>query len=179
MRRAISALLAATLGATWGAQAPAAPMGEMVFASIDGGEYRLSDWRGQPVLVVNTASQCGFTDQYSGLQELHDRYGPQGLVVLAVPSDDFGQELDNAAEVAEFCEVNYNLTLPMTEITPVTGANAHPFFAWLAREYGVAPRWNFAKFLIDGEGRFVESWSSLASPTGSSITRAIEAQLAQ
>ncbi len=149
------------------------------FPSIDGGTYHFSEWRGNPILVVNTASQCGFTPQYEGLQTLHDRYADQGLIVLAVPSDDFGQELSSAAEVAEFCALNYNLTLPMTEITRIKAPDAHPFFDWLAREHNARPRWNFSKFLINGNGDFVESWSSLTTPTSGAIIQAVERELAR
>lgn len=90
-----------------------------VFASIDGGTLDLADWVGQPVLVVNTASQCAFTGQYDQLQTLYDRYRSQGLIVLAVPSDDFRQELASADQVKEFCAMNFDLDLPMTDITPV------------------------------------------------------------
>ena len=102
------------------------------FDSIDGGDLRVSDWRGQPVLLVNTASRCGFTYQYDGLQELYDRYRDRGLVVLAVPSNDFRQELSSEEEVKEFCEVNFGLDIPMTTITPVRGSQAHPLYASLA-----------------------------------------------
>lgn len=88
------------------------------FASIDGGELRISQWTGQPVMVVNTASLCGFADQFAELQTLYDRYCDQGLVVLAVPSDDFNQELGSNAEVKDYCELHYGIDLPMTEITP-------------------------------------------------------------
>lgn len=147
------------------------------FASIDGGDYALSDWRGQPVLVVNTASLCGYTGQYDELQRLHEEYGPRGLVVLAVPSDDFSQELANDAAVAEFCELNFNLTLPMTTITPVRGTNAHPFYQWLRATYGFEPGWNFNKVLLDGEGRMVQSFGSNTRPTGARMRREIEALL--
>lgn len=147
------------------------------FASIDGGDYTLSDWRGQPVLVVNTASLCGYTDQYDDLQALHEEYGPRGLVVLAVPSDDFSQELANDAAVAEFCELNFNLTLPMTTITPVRGRGAHPFYRWLRATYGFEPGWNFNKVLLDGEGRMVQSFGSNTRPTSARMRREIEALL--
>ncbi|NBX43047.1 MAG: glutathione peroxidase, partial [Rhodobacteraceae bacterium] len=117
--------------------------------------------------------------QYEGLQALHDRYADQGLIVLAVPSDDFGQELASEAEVAEFCELNYNLTLPMTEITRIKAPDAHPFFEWLAREHDARASWNFSKFLIDGNGDFVEDWSSLTGPTSGAIIRAVERELAR
>jgi len=127
--------------------------------------------------VVNTASLCGYTPQYDELQALHEDYGPRGLVVLAVPSDDFRQELTSDAAVAEFCEVNFNLTLPMTTITPVRGAGAHPFYLWLRDTYGFVPGWNFNKVLLDGEGRMVNSFGSNTRPGSARIRRAIEGLL--
>ena len=100
------------------------------FDSIDWCTMSMSDWRGQPVLVVNTDSQCGFTYQYEALQQLHETYRDKGLVVLAVPSDDFNQELSDAAAVKDFCTVNFGLDVPMTTITKVSGDEAHPFFRW-------------------------------------------------
>ncbi|MGX0875476.1 glutathione peroxidase [Roseovarius sp. MBR-154] len=147
------------------------------FGNIDGGELRLSDWRGQPVLVVNTASRCGFTGQYDGLQALYDSYRDRGLVVLAVPSDDFRQELSSDAEVKEFCEVNFGLDIPMTTITPVKGTQAHPFYASLADETGFAPAWNFNKVLIGPDGEVAGTWGSVARPTSREITGRIEALL--
>lgn len=155
--------------------AGAAPAFE--FAAIDGGTIDLDDWRGQPVLVVNTASRCGFTPQYEGLQTLHETYADQGLAVLAVPSDDFRQELASDAEVKDFCEVNFGLTLPMTEITHVRGPGAHPFFAWMAQEHGFAPRWNFNKVLLDGSGAPVATFGSMTRPADRAITARIEAIL--
>ncbi|MEM7723583.1 MAG: glutathione peroxidase [Pseudomonadota bacterium] len=147
------------------------------FDSIDGGEYVLDDWRGRPVLVVNTASLCGFTYQYDALQTLQDTYADQGLVVLAVPSDDFAQELGSEEEVAEFCEVNFNLTLPMTTITPVRGRDAHPFYAWLRDEERFVPNWNFNKVLLDGAGRVVGHYGSNTDPMSPRLRREIEALL--
>lgn len=144
------------------------------FASIDGGTIRLDAFAGRPVLIVNTASRCGFTAQYDDLQALYDRYRDRGLVVIAVPSNDFRQELATNAAVAEFCAVNFDLDLPMAEITPVRGPNAHPFYAWLAREHGFVPTWNFNKVLIDGSGRLVATWGSAVRPTARSITQAVE-----
>ncbi|WP_170456913.1 glutathione peroxidase [Ruegeria arenilitoris] len=147
------------------------------FPSIDGGTLSLSDWRGQPVLVVNTASQCGFTGQYSGLQKLQDTYGPEGLVVLAVPSDSFNQELKAASEVKEFCELNYDLTLPMTDITPVTGPQAHPFYKAVAAETGFVPNWNFNKILLSPDGEIVATFGSTTRPDSRKLRRQVEALL--
>lgn len=151
--------------------------GPFTFASIDGGALRLEDWRGRPVLVVNTASRCGYTPQYTELQKLQDRYADQGLVVLAVPSNDFRQELATDKDVAEFCEVNFDLTLPMTTITHVRGDKAHPFYAWLRDSIGFEPRWNFNKVLIGPDGTVMGTWESRVKPLSSKITRPIEAAL--
>ena len=144
------------------------------FQAIEGGALSLSDWAGQPVLVVNTASRCGFTRQYDDLQALYDRFRDRGLVVLAVPSNDFRQELASATEVAEFCAVNFDLDLPMTDITPVKGAGAHPFYRWLADSHGFTPGWNFNKVLIDGQGNLVATWGSAVRPTAGAIIDRIE-----
>jgi glutathione peroxidase len=170
-RRMVIAALAATVLLP---QAAGAAQGGFAFASIDGGIIRLDDYAGRPVLVVNTASRCGYTAQYDDLQALYDRYRDRGLVVLAVPSNDFRQELATNEEVAEFCAVNFDLDLPMTEITPVRGPKAHPFYAWLAREHGFTPTWNFNKVLIDGAGRLVATWGAAVRPTARSITQAVE-----
>lgn len=157
----------------------AGPAVAFEFASIDGGELDLDAWRGRPVLVVNTASLCGFTPQYDGLQALYDRYREAGLVVLAVPSDDFRQELASGDEVKEFCALNFALTLPMTEITHVKGAKAHPFYRWLADSEGFVPSWNFNKVLLAPDGTVAETWGSRTEPTSKAITGRIEALLAQ
>lgn len=156
---------------------PVAASGGFSFPSIDGGTIDLDAFRGRPVLVVNTASLCGFASQFDDLQKLHDDYADRGLVVLAVPSDDFRQELGSAAEVKEFCAVNFDLTLPMTDITPVLGGEAHPFYRWLAETEGFVPRWNFNKVLLDGEGEVVATWGSVMRPTAPPVLRKIEAHL--
>lgn len=157
-----------------GASAGFAATSGFRFASIDGGQISLDDWRGKPVLVVNTASMCGFAPQFDDLQALHDRYGPRGLLVLAVPSDDFNQELSDAAAVKEYCAINFGLTLPMTDITHVRGPEAHPFYQWLARDHGFTPGWNFNKVLLGPDGAFIGTWGSAVKPTASAITERIE-----
>ncbi|WP_146346364.1 glutathione peroxidase [Falsiphaeobacter marinintestinus] len=147
------------------------------FASIDGGTLSVEDWRGQPVLIVNTASQCGFTPQYEGLQEVWDTYRDQGLVVLAVPSDDFNQELSSAAKVKEFCELTYGLDFPMTDITHVKGRKAHPFFQQVKAETGFEPAWNFNKILVGRDGAVVATFGSVARPNSQKVLSAIETAL--
>ena len=146
------------------------------FASIDGGEIDLADWRGKPVLVVNTASLCGFVGQFDGLQDLHDRFADRALI-LAVPSDDFAQELASEAEVKEFCTLTFDLTLPMTEITHVTGPEAHAFYAWVRAETGFVPGWNFNKVLIGPDGRIAGTFGSTVKPDSQPIAGRIEAML--
>lgn len=147
------------------------------FPNIDGGEIDLDDFKGRPVLVANTASLCAFTPQYENLQALYDTYKERGLVVLAVPSDDFNQELANAEKVKEFCSVNFGLDLPMTDVTHVRGSNAHPFYKDVQAKTGFSPRWNFNKVLLDGSGKVVATYGSGAKPMGRSIRDQIDAIL--
>jgi glutathione peroxidase len=156
---------------------PQGAMAGFTFASIDGGQIDLDALAGQPILVVNTASLCGFAPQFDDLQALQDRFGPEKLTVLAVPSDDFGQELAEGDEVAEFCAVNFDLTIPMADITTVTGPGAHPFYAWLRDTHGWQPRWNFNKVLIGADGALIATWGSGTRPTAAPIVAAIEAAI--
>lgn len=154
----------------------AAPLAHK-FDSIDGGTLDTAQWQGQPVLVVNTASRCGFTDQYAGLQKLYDTYRAQGLVVLAVPSDDFRQELGSAQEVKDFCEMTFGLDMPMADITAVKGRNAHPFYQDVRAETGFTPRWNFNKVLIAPDGSVVQTWGASTRPMSQTVRGAVEAAL--
>jgi glutathione peroxidase len=147
------------------------------FTGIDGKEIHLKDYAGKPVLVVNVASFCGFTPQYSELQKLHEKYGPKGLVVLGVPSNDFGaQEPKTESEIKKFCETSFGVTFPMTSKEKVVGADAHGLYEWISGQAGeaVAPKWNFHKFLFDKEGHLAASWPSKVSPTSKEITSEIE-----
>ena len=139
------------------------------FESIDGGYINLDDFKGSPVLITNTASNCGFTRQYSELQKLHDEFSNSGLVVLAIPSQDFFQEFNDNNKVKNFCDTNFSLTLPMTTITSVKGKDAHPFFKWLANEHNFRPVWNFNKVLLDKQGMFVASFGSFTNPNSRKI----------
>ena len=178
IRRHVFATLM-TLSAAGTGSAAGAPPPDFVFDSIDGGQISMAGFRGHPVLVVNTASLCGFTPQYADLQALYDAYRDQGLVVLAIPSDDFRQELGSEAEVKEFCTLTYGLDLPMTTITPVTGPQAHPFYQWLANTQGVTPGWNFNKVLIGPDGAVLANWGANPSPMGAAIKAAVAAALAK
>ena len=146
--------------------------------SIDGGELNLADFKGKSILLVNTASYCGFTKQYDGLQALWDAKRDDGLVVLGVPSNDFGQQEPGAeTEIKEFCEVNFAINFPMSEKLVVKGAAAHPLYKWLKQETGASPKWNFYKFLIDGDGQAVTYFSSMTKPQSKKLIRAIDATL--
>lgn len=150
------------------------------FTAIDGGSLPLSQFRGQALLVVNTASFCGFTRQYAGIQGLWQRYRDRGLVVVGVPSNDFGgQEPGTDAEVKEFCEANFAIDFPLTSKVRVVGPEAHPFYRWAAAASGgqAAPRWNFHKLLIAPDGSIAGWFPSLAAPGSAPVVAAIEANL--
>ncbi len=152
----------AAIGAPLSAGAPASAHA-FSFENIEGGAINLADYAGRPVLVVNTASRCGFTYQYEGLQALWAQYRERGLVVLGVPSGDFNQELASEGAVKEFCSVNFAIDFPMTTITHVRGEDAHPFFAWAAEQTS-APSWNFNKYLIGPDGALIGRWGSSTDP---------------
>ena len=147
--------------------------------SITGDLIDLNDFRGKPVLIVNTASYCGFTKQYNDMQELWDKYQDKGLVVLGIPSNSFNQEKKNNDDVKEFCEVNFNINFPLTEITDVKGENAHAIYKWAKQNYGksAVPKWNFYKILINNEGKIEDTYASLTNPTSKKITKRIESLL--
>jgi len=144
-------------------------LGDFKATSIDGRAVDLGDYAGQVVLVVNTASQCGFTPQYTGLQELHDSYADQGFTVLGFPCDQFGnQEPGDEAEIASFCERNFGVTFPLFAKVDVNGDEAHPLFGWLREEkgglLGSKIKWNFTKFLVGRDGQVVKRFSPTSAP---------------
>lgn len=139
----------------------------------------LCQYAGKVLLVVNTASYCGFTSQYEGLEALHARYASRGLVVMGFPSNDFNQEPGTSQQIGELCFNTYGVKFPMFAKTAVKGRDAHPFFQALAREADQVPRWNFYKYLVDRQGKVVGSWSSMTGPTDRKITVAVERALGQ
>ena len=147
--------------------------------SITGDVIDLNDFRGKPVLIVNTASYCGFTKQYNDMQNLWQKYKDKGLIVLGIPSNSFNQEKTNNDDVKEFCEVNFNINFPLTEITNVKGDNAHEIYKWAKDNYGksAVPKWNFYKILINNEGKIEDTYASLTNPTSKKITKKIESLL--
>jgi len=139
----------------------------------------LCQYAGKVLLVVNTASACGFTPQYAGLEALYARYREQGLVVLGFPSNDFAQERGNNKDIADFCQNTYGVKFPMFTKTAVAGRDAHPFYKRLASEAGGGPRWNFHKYLIDRDGRVVSAHGSTTSPQDARLVKQIEQLLAK
>jgi glutathione peroxidase len=148
------------------------------FTSIDGGKLKLAEFSGKPVLVVNTASECGLTPQYRGLQALWERYRDRGLVVLGVPCNDFGgQEPGTEAEIKDFCSTQYKIGFPMTAKNSVIGKSAHPLYRWAVEQAGEAPTWNFHKYLIGADGALVGTFGSRTAPDDPKLLAEIEAHL--
>ena len=147
--------------------------------SISGKTINFRDFENKVVLIVNTASYCGFTNQYEELQVLSDRYNKKGLIVLGVPSNSFNQEKNRNSEVKKFCEVNFNITFPLSAITEVKGNNAHQLFKWAKDNHGssAVPKWNFHKILINKEGKIEDTFSSFTKPLSNKIINKIESIL--
>ncbi len=155
---------------------------DFAFTSIDGKPMPLSDFKGKVLLVVNTASFCGFTKQYKALQALDAKYQSQGFHVIGVPSNDFGgQEPKAAGEIKEFCEGMFGVTFPLTDKVVVSGDGAHPFYAWARDQLGWlnAPKWNFHKYLVGRDGKLVTSFYSSTAPDADRLVKAVEAELAK
>ena len=143
---------------------------------ISGKELDLNDYRNKVILLVNTASYCGFTKQYDDLQKVWDKYKNKNFIVLGVPSNSFNQEMKTNNEVKEFCEFNFKINFPVTEITNVKGDNAHPIYKWASKKYGnsAVPKWNFHKILINSNGVIVDTYSSFTKPMSKRIIGKIE-----
>lgn len=168
-------------GAPSGAESQSAKTAwDFAFTSIDGKPMPLADFKGRVLLVVNTASFCGFTKQYEALQALNAKYEAQGFNVIGVPSNDFGgQEPKAAGEIKEFCEGMFGVTFPLTDKNVVSGDGAHPFYAWAREELGWinAPKWNFHKYLVGRDGKLVTSFFSSTTPDAERLIKAVEAEL--
>lgn len=152
------------------------------FEAIDGTDLPLSRYEGRVLLVVNTASMCGFTSQYEALQELWTRYEAAGLVVIGVPSNDFGgQEPKTGEEIVRFCQGAFGVTFPLTAKQAVVGENSHPFYAWARKTLGAraAPRWNFHKYIVGRDGRLSGSFPTTVRPDSAKVIKALEAALAK
>ena len=149
---------------------------DLKIENINGEIINIKDYENKVVLIVNTASYCGFTKQYEDLQDLWDQYKSKGLVVLGVPSNTFNQEKKSNNEVKKFCEVNFNINFPLTAITEVKGNDAHEIFKWAERNYGKSaiPKWNFHKILVNKEGNVEETYASFTKPLSDKIINKIE-----
>jgi glutathione peroxidase len=150
---------------------------EFKFTSIDGKIIKLSDFKGKPMVIINTASLCGFTNQYSDIERLFKDYVDKDLTIIAVPSNDFGnQELSSNKKVKDFCTTNFNTSFILTEITNIKGKTGHPFFNWVKKEAGFLafPKWNFYKYLINRDGKLVSWYGSVTKPTATKVIKNIE-----
>ena len=147
--------------------------------SITGDIIDFKQYNNKVILMVNTASYCGFTKQYEDLQKLWETYKSKGLIVLGVPSNSFNQEKKNNADIKEFCEINFNINFPLSAITEVKGENAHEVFKWARENHGssAVPKWNFHKILINKEGKIEDTFASFTKPTSSKIIKKIESLL--
>ena len=167
------------IGLALPAHADEAEFYDFSFRSIEGDALPLERYRGDVVLLVNTASFCGFTNQYAGLQALYEQFREDGLVVLGVPSNSFDQEPGSLADVKFFCETNFGITFPLTEKVAVVGADRHPVYDWAYQKLGsnAAPRWNFHKYLIGRDGTILRWFPSNTPPQSDRLTNAIRQAL--
>jgi len=144
------------------------------FKDIDGNSVNLSSFIGKPLLIVNTASRCGFTPQYENLQNLFTLYRKTDLTIIATTSNSFNQEFQDPEEIKKICLINYNVGFITSSPINVKGENAHPMYQWINDEYNKSPKWNFYKYLFDRSGSLVESWSSMTKPDSKRITKNID-----
>ena len=147
------------------------------FNDLDGSELNLNKFKNKVIVVVNVASQCGFTKQYEDMQKVWDNYQDRGVVMLGVPSNDFGkQEPGTSKEIKNFCEAKFGITFPMTEKVSVKGSEAHPFYIWARENYGKSaiPKWNFHKIIIDKNGKIAETFSSITNPSSKKFIEVLD-----
>ncbi len=144
------------------------------FEDIDGNQVNLDKFIGKPILIVNTASRCGYTPQYSNLQNLFLEYKDSDLTIIATTSNSFYQEYEEVEDIKKICLVNYGVGFVTSSPMSVKGSDAHPIYSWIKDEYNKKPKWNFFKFLFDRNGKLVQSWSSVTKPDSSKITKQID-----
>ena len=150
------------------------------FNDLDGSPLNLSEYKDKVIVVVNVASKCGFTNQYENMQKVWEKYQKKGLVMLGIPSNDFGnQEPGDSKEIKNFCEAKFGITFPMTEKVSVKGENAHPFYKWAEKNYGksAVPKWNFHKIIIGKNGKIVDTFASITNPSSKKFIKALEKAL--
>jgi glutathione peroxidase len=175
-RGMLAAMVAALAGRAEGRTMEQLAWG-FTFPDIEGGTLDFAAHKGRVLLVVNTASFCGYTGQYEGLQQLHEARGKDGLVVIGIPSQDFNQEAASEAEVKRFCETRFGIDFPMTAILKVRGPAAHPFYRWVKGARGWEPGWNFNKVLVGRDGRVAGVFGASDAPGGTRLSAAIAAAL--
>ena len=147
------------------------------FIDLDGSPLNLSEYKGKVIVVVNVASQCGFTNQYEDMQKIWEKYQEKGVVMLGVPSNDFGkQEPGSNEDIKNFCEAKFGISFPMTEKVLVKGSDAHPFYIWARENHGKSaiPKWNFHKIIIDKDGKVAETFSSITNPSSNKFIKALD-----
>ena len=147
---------------------------DFTFVDIDGKNFPLSQFKGKPLLIFNSASKCGFTSQYTGIQKIHENYKNKGLIVIGVPSDNFHQEPGSEEDIKKFCMVNFNITFDLTKKNNVVGSEVHPFFEWLDKNYNAKPKWNFYKFVINKDGKLENHFSSMIVPSSVKLISALD-----
>jgi len=150
------------------------------FKDLDGSSISLSEYKNKVIVVVNVASQCGFTRQYEDMQNVWEKYQSKGIIMLGVPSNDFGnQEPGNNNDIKNFCEAKFGITFPMTEKVSVKGVNAHPFYKWAELNYGKSaiPKWNFHKIIIGKEGKIIDTFASITNPSSKKFISTLEKAL--
>ena len=147
---------------------------DFTFVDIDGKNFPLSQFKGKPLLIFNSASKCGFTSQYTGIQKIHENYKNKGLIVIGVPSDNFHQEPGSEEDIKKFCMVNFNISFDLTKKNNVVGSEVHPFFEWLDKNYNAKPKWNFYKFVINKDGKLENHFSSMIVPSSAKLISALD-----
>jgi len=147
------------------------------FKDLDGSPLNLSEYRGKVIVAINVASQCGFTSQYEDMQQVWEKYRSKGIIILGIPSNDFGkQEPGSNEDIKNFCEAKFGISFPMTEKVSVKGSEAHPFYIWARENYGKSaiPKWNFHKIIIDKNGKIAETFSSITNPSSKKFIKTLE-----
>ena len=147
------------------------------FIDLDGNALSLSEYKSKIIVVINVASQCGFTSQYEDMQKVWEKYQSKGIIILGIPSNDFGkQEPGSNEDIKNFCEAKFGISFPMTEKVSVKGSEAHPFYIWARENYGKSaiPKWNFHKIIIDKHGKIAETFSSITNPSSEKFIKILE-----
>ena len=149
---------------------------EFNFKDLDGSSLKLSEYKGKVIVAINVASQCGFTSQYEDMQQIWEKYQSKGIIILGIPSNDFGQQEPGSNEdIKNFCEAKFGISFPMTEKVSVKGSDAHPFYIWARENHGKSaiPKWNFHKIIIDKNGKIAETFSSITNPSSKKFITAL------